>query len=267
MSLGVVSQLESLGVPVKVVEIPHVNQFEGEIGRSFEVLRRISIAVSTARASQSFPLILAGNCMSSAAVVAGLGIRDLGFVYFDAHDDMDSPDVNENGYFDAMGLSMLRGESWKTLMNTVPGHQPMELRNKFVYCGLRDLSESQRQRVKDVGMDVIWGDTTKKVDFKAALEAALERKSFSPALVHLDLDVLDESLGNVNDYPSPGGMHEEELVACLGLVPRKAAPASLTVCSFDPDSGDGDKIANIGIRAITTFLKAMQETGALSRSK
>ncbi|OBT65808.1 hypothetical protein VE03_03330 [Pseudogymnoascus sp. 23342-1-I1] len=266
MSLGVVSQLESLGVPVKVVEILHVDQFEGEIGRSFEVLRRISTAVSTARASQSFPLILAGNCMSSAAVVAGLGIRDLGFVYFDAHDDLDSPDVNENGYFDAMGLSMLRGESWKTLMNSVPGYRPMELRDKFVYCGLRDLSEVQRQRVKDVGMDVIWGDATKKVDFKAALEAALERKNFSPALVHLDLDVLDESLGNVNDYPSPGGMYEEELVVCLGLVPKKATPASLTVCSFDPDTGDGDKIAKIGIRAITTFLKGMQETGALSRS-
>lgn len=264
MSLGIVPQLESLGVPVRVVEIPSVDKFEGEIGRSFEILRRISIAVSTARASQSFPLILAGNCMSSAAAVAGLGIKDLGFVYFDAHDDLDSPDVNENGYFDAMGLSMLRGESWKTLMNTVPGHHPMELRDKFVYCGLRDLSEVQRQRVADVGMDVIWGDATKKVDFKAALEAVLERKNFSPSLVHLDLDVLDESLGNVNDYPSPGGLHEEELVACLGLVPKKATPASLTVCSFDPDTGDGDKIAKIGIRAIITFLKGMQETKALS---
>ncbi|KFY97037.1 hypothetical protein V498_02331 [Pseudogymnoascus sp. VKM F-4517 (FW-2822)] len=166
-----------------------------------------------------------------------------------------------------MGLSTLRGESWKTLMNSVPDHQPMEMRDKFVYCGLRDFSEVQRLRVKDVGMDVIWGDATKKVDFKAVLETALDRKDFSPALVHLDLDVLDESLGNVNDYPSPRGMHEEELVACLGLVPKKAIPVSLIVCSFDPNTGDGDKIAKIGIRAITTFLKGMQETGAISRSK
>lgn len=255
------------GPPSQYVEIPHVDKFEGEIGRSFDVMCRISTAVSTARASRSFPLVLAGNCMSSAAVAAGLGIRDLGFVYFDAHDDMDSPSVNENGYFDAMGLSMLRGESWKTLMNSVPGHQPTKLRDKFVYCTLRDLSEMQRQRVKDVGMDVIWGDATKKVDFKAALETALERKDFSPALVHVGLDVLDESLGNVNDYPSPGGMHEEQPVACLGLVPKKTTPASLIVCSFDPDTGDGDKIAKIGIRAITAFLKGMQETGALSKSK
>lgn len=171
--------------------------------------------------------------------------------------------MNQNGYFNTMGLSMVRGESWKMLMNTVPGHHPMELRDKFVYYGPRDLSEVQRQRVTDVGMDVIWGDATKKVDFKVALEAVLESKNFIPVLVHLDLDVLDESLGNVNNYPSPGGLHEEELVAWLGLVLKKATPASLTVCSFDPDTGGGDKIAEIGIRAVITFLKGIQKTKAL----
>lgn len=68
----------------------------------------------------------------------------LGFIYFDSHDDLDTPDVNENGYFDAMGLSMLRGESWKKLMSTVPGYDPcnpFDYRSTcdpFLYCGLRD---------------------------------------------------------------------------------------------------------------------------------
>lgn len=35
----------------------------------------------------------------------------LRFTYFDSHNDLDSPDVNENGYFDATRLSMLCGES------------------------------------------------------------------------------------------------------------------------------------------------------------
>lgn len=260
-SHGIVKELENMGIKISIDEIPSVEQYEGEIGRSFAILRSISTAVSAAIAEGSFPLILSGNCMASAAVACGVGSQDLGFVYFDAHDDLDSPDVNENGYFDAMGLSMLRGESWKTLMSTVPGFHPFKY-DRFLSCGLRDQSDIQRQRVIDAGMNVIWGDPTKKVDFLAVLNAQLSKKSFSPALVH-DLDVLDVSYGKVNDYPSPGGMFEPDLICCLKLVPKKAVPTSLTVCSFDPDAGDGDKIAKIGIRVIRAFMQSMVDTGEL----
>ncbi|PLB44939.1 arginase [Aspergillus steynii IBT 23096] len=262
-SLGLIPELEKLGVNITVTEIDRVDTFEGEIGRSFEILRRISKAVSDAVNNHTFPLILSGNCMASAAVACGLQTKDLAFIYFDAHDDLDSPDVNENGYFDAMGLSMLRGESWKTLMKTVPGFEPFDY-SRFLYCGLRDQSEVQRQRVIDAGMVSIWGDVEKKVDFPRELKAQLERRSYSPALVHLDLDVLDESYGKVNDYPSPGGLFESDLIDCMDLVPRKSTPKSLTVCSFDPNAGYGDRIAAIGIKAIKAFVLSLQDTGVLS---
>lgn len=265
-SLGIIEELQKLGLAVTVTEIERVDTFEGEIGRSFEILRRISKAVTDAVNKDTFPLILSGNCMASAAVACGLPIQDqeLAFIYFDAHDDLDSPDVNENGYFDAMGLSMLRGESWKTLMKSVPGFRPFEY-SLFLYCGLRDQSDVQRQRVIDAGMTAIWGDAEKKVDFARELDVQMQRRSYSPALVHLDLDVLDASYGKVNDYPSPGGLSEADLVKCMDLVPRRTTPMSLTVCSFDPDTGDGYKIAGIGIRAIVTFVRGLVNTGALLR--
>ena len=263
LSLGVIQELQQLGVQVEFNEIEPVDDFEGEIGRSFEILRRISTAVTSAVAKSSFPLILSGNCMASTAVACGLQARDLSFIYFDAHDDLDSPDVNENGYFDAMGLSMLRGESWKTLMNTVPGFQPFSY-DRFLYLGLRDQSQLQRQRVIDAGMCAVWGNSDQKVDFVRELEVHLDARSYSPALVHLDLDVLDASYGKVNDYPSEGGMFESELIACMAMLPKKATPRSLTVCSFDPNAGDGDKIASIAVRAITSFTRSLLEKGLLS---
>ena len=266
-SLGIVQKLERLGVKVELKEVDRVDHFEGEIGRSFEIMRRISTAVTEAVANNTFPLVLAGNCMSSVAAACGLNINDLAFIYFDAHDDLDSPDVHENGYFDAMGLSMLRGESWKSLIKTVPGYKPHDYnKHRFLYCGLRDQTEVQRQRVIDAGMLSIWGDPSKKVDFARELSAHLDQQSFSPALVHLDLDVLDESYGKVNDYPSPGGMFESDLITCMSMVPRKCQPASLTVCQFDPEAGDGDKIAQIGIRAICAFVESLLENGVLSKA-
>ncbi|KAA8911073.1 hypothetical protein TRICI_003935 [Trichomonascus ciferrii] len=263
-SMGVEWELQKLGLNVQVNEIGRVDDFEGEIGRSFELIRRISLAVTEAVTNNRFPFVLAGNCMSSAAVACGLNIRDLGFIYFDAHDDLDSPDVHENGYFDAMGLSFLRGESWKALMNTVPGFKPFKY-DKFLYVGLRDQSEVQKQRVVDAGMDQIRGDPAKKINFLGELQKQLAAKSYNPTLVHLDLDVLDQDFGKANDYPSPGGMTGQDLVDCIRLVSAETSPRSLTVCCFDPNSGDGDKVAHTAIRAIRTFFEEMVNANAIQK--
>jgi len=263
-ALGLIPHLEALGITVHIDEIAPVDDFEGEIGRSFEVLRRTSLAVSKARDGNSFPFILSGNCMASVGAACGLGIKDLNFIYFDAHDDMDTPSTNENGYFDAMGLSMLAGKSWHWHTEQIPGYAPMNYKDRFLYVGLRDVSETQRKTVAEAGADVIWGDAEKAVDFPGELEKRLDKRDMLPSLVHLDLDVLDKSVGMVNGFESEGGLQEEHVVRCMSLLPKKATPVSFTMCSFNPNLGDGDKIAGIGIRAAVAFVKALIATSVLS---
>ncbi|THX82762.1 putative arginase [Aureobasidium pullulans] len=196
--------------------------------------------------------------MATVGVAAGLGLEDLSFVCFDAHDDLETPSTNTNGYFDAMGMSMLKGESWHNLIATVPGFKPLSL-DCLVYCGLRDISDESRQKVKDMKLDV--------VDFSTELGNVLDTRALGRTHVHLDLDVLDDTLGKVNDYPSPGGLLESDLISCMELTPKKVAPTSLTVCSFDPHAGDSDKIAKIAVHAIFTFMSCLIETGGLLRSQ
>ncbi|KAH7354814.1 hypothetical protein BKA65DRAFT_497057 [Rhexocercosporidium sp. MPI-PUGE-AT-0058] len=263
--LGLFERLEELGLQVQIDEIPPVDEFEGEIGRSFEILRRTSLAVTKARATNSFPFILSGNCMASVGAACGAGIKDLNYIYFDAHDDMDTPSTNENGYFDAMGLSMLAGKSWHWHTKQIPGYMPMKFGKRFLYVGLRDVNDAQRKTVAEAGADVIWGDAEKHVDFSSELEKRLGLRDFSPSLVHLDLDVLDGSLGKVNGFESLGGLQEEDLVQCMSLLPTKVTPISFTLCSFNPNLGDGDKIAGIGIRAAVAFVESLIATSVLSK--
>jgi arginase len=63
-----IRSLENLGVNVKFPELAPVDEFEGEIGRSFELLRRLSKAV----ADNTFPLVLSGNCMAGVGIACGL---------------------------------------------------------------------------------------------------------------------------------------------------------------------------------------------------
>lgn len=252
-------QLEALGLKVHLSEIPPVNDFEGEIGRSFEILRRTSILVSQAKAANSFPIILSGNCMATVGVACGLGIKQLGFVYFDAHDDMETPSTNENGYLDAMGLTMLGGQSFHKLYSTIPGADVMAgyKFDKFLYCGLR--ATEQSQELQDLGCEIIHGSTIEKVDFASRLHRSLGRLQGVPTAVHLDLDVLDESVGKVNGYESAGGLLPDELIECLELVVRQVEVTSLTVCSLDPNLGSGHKIARIAVRGIVKFAQGLLE--------
>jgi len=149
--------------------------------------------------------------MATVGVAAGLGLEDLSFVCFDAHDDLETPSTNTNGYFDAMGMSMLKGESWHNLIATVPGFKPLSL-DCLVYCGLRDISDEC----------VVWGESTQKVDFSTELGDVLDARALGRTHVHLDLDVLDDTLGKVNDYPSPGGLLEPDLISCMELTPKRS---------------------------------------------
>ncbi|PSK42188.1 hypothetical protein B9Z65_4102 [Elsinoe australis] len=248
LQLGVVQDLEQLGLQVHFKEIDRVDDFEGEIGRSFEVLRRTSTAIAEIRKAGSFPIVLSGNCMATVGVVCGLDIKHPSFIYFDVHNDMDTPSTNTNGFH--------------KLIAPVPGYKPLKY-DKFVFCGLRDIDEEQRDTTKEAGPVVIWGDIENKVDYPAELAKILDKSKYDSALVHLDLDVLDQSLGKVNGYESTGVTFEEEVMACMDMVPQKAEPVSLTVCSFNPNLGDGDKIGAIGVRAIVTFAKSLLQTGAI----
>ncbi|THW44887.1 putative arginase, partial [Aureobasidium pullulans] len=227
--------------------------------QELELLRRTSTAVSKACAHNSFPLILSGICMATVGVAAGLGLEDLSFVYFDAHDDLETPSTNTNGYFDAMGMSMLKGESWHNLIATVPGFKPLSL-DRLVYCGLRDIPDESRQKVKDMNLDVVWGDSTKKVEFSTELGNVLDARALGRTHVHLDLDVLDDTLGKVNDYPSPGGLLEIR----IGSYQLHGAHAEEGRSNIS--DGDGDKIAKIAVHAIFTSTSSLNETGGLLRS-
>lgn len=52
----------------------------------------------------------------------------------------------------------------------------------------------------------------------------------------------------------------------MGIVPRKSNPESLTMCSFNLNAGDVDKIGQVPIRAITRFLESLLEPAALSKA-
>jgi arginase len=277
-SAGLVSRLRESGIPVHEVEIaPVADDFEGEIGRTFELLRRVSLAVTAARNQDSFPIVLAGNCCTSVGAAAGLwgsnslkGANEdaLGCVWFDAHDDYNVPDSVVSGYFDSQGIAMMAGECWKALLETVPGFRPMRLQ-RVVHCGMRDVNELEQNRVERSDMAVVWGGDRKGEAFANGLgHGLLER--FGPGvdaatLVHVDLDVLDGTLGKANQFATPpGGLLQEDVAGCMAAISESTIPVALTIASFDPFC-DGDeaarRLAGVAIDIAERLLNGLKSRG------
>ena len=259
LASGLLDRLHSLGFTSTFKEIDPVDDFEGEIGRSFEVIRRIATNVSDAAKRGSFPIVLAGNCNAEVGVAAGISgsVPDYELIWFDAHSDLDTPDEATSGYFDGMGVSMLAGESWKALMATVPGHQPIPL-DKVIFCGVRDLSDGQRTKLEKLPVRVVYGSTTDHVNYSDRLSQLLDRTTESNCLVHIDLDCLDTSIGLPNEYAAPGGLAESDLLDSLDVIFAKRKPIALTVASFNPNLKGGDRIAELAVSAIAHFMSKME---------
>lgn len=261
------------GVAVHVRELePVADEFDGEIAQLFALLRRTSRAVAEAVRAGSFPLVLSGNCSATVGVQAGLVVAASATeisaapscVWFDAHDDFNTPDVLASGYLDSMPVAMLGGLCWQTLLGSIPGFRPADLERQFVHCGMRDVTDLERGRVLEAGFPVVWGgDVDKHVDFEAGLRAALEARQLGDTMVHLDLDVLDPSVGPVNKFSAPGGLSESDLAGCMRMLSSKTRPVSLTVASDDPSFDEGRAIPPVAVKAVVAFVQSMVSTGVL----
>jgi arginase len=252
---GIEAALQAEGVRTSLFTVSPVDGFEGEIGRTFEIKRRISAAVAEARCAGAFPVLLAGNCNAEVGVWAGLGDQEAGLFWFDAHPDFDTPDEHRSGYLDGMGVATLAGQCWRNMAASVPGFRPFDVA-RLVYCGIRDFDPGQREKVEAAGIRAAVGSKTASTDYPAAFAPLLEGLPFDRAMMHLDVDCLDTSVGIANEYAAAGGLTAEQFHHCVGLACQAAAPVSLTIASFNPALEGAERISAAAIQAARIVVRS-----------
>jgi arginase len=141
---GIDESLRRLGHQVGVQTIESAAALTTEVGTTFELIRGVSSAVRSSASSGALPIVLAGNCNSCVGTVAGVGVTDLGVLWFDAHGDFNTPETTETGFLDGMGLAMATGRCWRAILSTIPGFSPIPDAH-IVHVGARDLDVVEAQ--------------------------------------------------------------------------------------------------------------------------
>jgi arginase len=227
---------EAIGGESVVVRRP--GEFRNEIVDTFDLARELARLVAQTLEDGAFPLVLGGNCSTALGTVTGVG-RDLGVVWFDAHGDLHTPDTTPTGFLEGMALALLIGQGWaelRTGFRTVPAE-------RVLLVGARDFEPTEPI------------DAVTRVN-PASLEQALDSLDADAVYVHVDLDVLDPSVGRASGWSVGGGLSADELEAALdAIVSRFEVPAA-AITAYDPRVDPEGRIPPIAARLASRLVPA-----------
>ena len=150
----------------------------------------------------------------------------------------DTPEDNLSGFTDVMGLAILTGSCWRALRETIPGFCVVD-ESRVVLAGTRDLEPYQRDRLGASQVQVIPGAVAAD-----ARDIALDvlRERVERVYLHVDLDVLDSSVGRANPYAAPGGPDLDAVLAAIEATFVRFDVAAAAITAYDPRVDDSGTI-------------------------
>lgn len=204
------------------------------VATTMSVLRATSHAVRTARAAGRFPLVLAGNCITTVGAVAGTDARDAAVVWLDAHGDLNTPDTSTSGFLDGMAAATLLGWCHSAeVAAAIGGVEPVAER-RLLLVGARDLDPAEHEatssgRVRLLSPEDVASDST----MSSALDATT--RDAEGVWLHVDLDVLDPApYAPANTFTPPGGLALYDAIRVVQEMASRGPVLGMTVSAYDP---------------------------------
>lgn len=179
-----------------------------------------------------FPLVLGGDCSVLVGNTLALRRRGrYGLVFIDGHTDFLTPETSESHGAAGMDLALATGYGPDLLTNP-EGLRPLVREEDVVILGIRGeqppaggIPTYSVERLRRVGIGPV-----------ARSEIArLRSHDLRGFWIHVDADVLDESVMPAVDSPSPGGLTYEELTAILRELLGSGSAVGMHLGIYDPN--------------------------------
>jgi arginase len=230
------------------------------VRRTCEALRdRVVMALGEG----SLPVVLGGDHSVAMGTIAGTSQfyrergEKIGLLWFDAHDDMSTPETSLTGNLHGMPLATALGMGEPSLVN-LAGPPPMVEGACASALGLREIGIPQRE---DIRRSRIGLSTLRHIDehgVRLVMEQAIRRACNGTAGFHVsfDLDVLDPGLAPGVGTPSAGGLSFTQARMALEMLADTGRLLSVELVELNPILDRQNATAHIGVALLTSLLKA-----------
>ena len=187
--------------------------------------------VRAAAAAGHRPVTVGGDCLQTAAVLAGL--RQAGIdpvvVWLDAHGDFNTPETSPSGFIGGMPLAMLvvRGDAW--LRENV-GLSAIAERD-IILSDARDLDPGEAANLSDSQVSHV----------RTVAEIPNCVRPSRPVYVHFDTDIIDVREAPSMMYPVAGGPSVSDLRWMAQTLHRTHTVVAVSMTAWDLGSdADGE---------------------------
>lgn len=231
----------------------------GKAIRAFSLQLAESLNVIV-RERTRFIIVLGGDC--SIIIGALLALRRVGrygLFFIDGHADFYQPEASVSGEVADMDLAIVSGRGPDTLTN-IDGLKPLVRDEDIVVFGYRDAKQAEMygsQDVMNTNMHVFDISRVNELGIANASSLAIRRlleNRIDGFWIHLDADVLDDSIMPAVDYRLEGGLSFSELSDLLRILYASGYAVGMSVTIFNP-SFDSDGL--IARRFVSSIVKGL----------
>lgn len=258
--------------PVRVVDLERpAYSTEPQTGtklRNGPAIRRFNLElaeiVADTLAQREFPLIIGGDCsILLGALAAARRSGPLALVHVDGHSDFRHPgNYNVNAALGSaagmdLALATGRGEALLTEWPGVDG--PLVADEAVVQIGERE-SRDAVFAWRDINATAIT-----RIDVFAAQERGVAKvlettratlaRADCPYWLHLDVDVLDQTVMPAVDSPGSPGIDPDDLVAILSALAADRRCIGMDMTIYDPDLDPNGDLARLLVSLLGQVLK------------
>jgi arginase len=207
------------------------------------------------------PVVLGGDHSIAAGVAAGVSShfredkKQIGYIWLDAHGDMNTPESSPSGNVHGMPLAAIMGYGADELV-MLGGFKPKAEPGNIVIVGARDLDAQERKIVKKSGIHVF---TMRDIDERGMREVMSDALKYAMddtdgVAVSLDMDFVDPADAPGVGTPVRGGVTYREAHLAMEMIADSKAMASLEVVEINPVIDEHNRTALLGVELVLSGL-------------
>jgi arginase len=267
---GLQTSLKKLGLQVEDIGNLSVKQPEempiGEKRAKYlqeiaETCSDVAAAAEKALSEGFLPLVLGGDHSIAAGAAAGVANhfrkekKQIGYLWLDAHGDMNTPESSPSGNVHGMPLAAIMGYGAPELVDLL-GFKPKAEPGNIVIIGARDLDAQERKIVKKSGVHVF---TMRDIDERGMREVMSDALKYAMddtagIAVSLDMDFVDPSDAPGVGTPVRGGVTYREAHLAMEMIADTEAMVSLEVVEINPILDEHNRTALLGVELVLSGL-------------
>ncbi len=256
-------QVEDIGnVSVKQPEEQHYGEKRAKyLNEIAETCRGLAEMVERTLQEGFLPIVLGGDHSLAVGSMTGVASyfrkqsKRIGYIWLDAHGDMNTPDSSPSGNVHGMPLASIMGYGAPELVELFDFKPKVEPRN-IALVGVRELDAKERKLVKESGVHVF---TMRDIDERGMREVMSEAIKFAVddadgAAVSLDMDFVDPADAPGVGTPVRGGVTYREAHLAMEMIADSEAMVSLEVVEINPVIDLHNKTALLGVEMVLSAL-------------